>query len=302
MNQKTRNVWLIIVLWAILCGPAWAAADDDDEPPPADVPADGGAVIDESIVDQLIFRENRAKGGFQQLGNPGGGRARVESQLKALLDELVQTCELNEDQQKRLALAARGDIKRFFERIEEVRKKVRAARNDQNQAQTVWQEVSPLQQQFSRGLFGDESLFAKTVRKTLSEDQQAKYRAALLDRRRIGYRAAIDASLARLGNGVVLKREQQAALKKLLLDETQPPLIFGQYDQQLVLLRLSQLPAAKLREVLDKGQWKQLRPHLLQASGTEDYLAQFGVVEGPKPNSPVILRSVRTVIETPAFE
>jgi hypothetical protein len=66
------------------------------------------------------------------------------------------------------------------------------------------------------------------------------------------------------------------------------------------MLRLSQLPAEKLKKVLDKGQWKQLQPQLLQASGTEDSLGQYGVIEEPNPNSPVILRSVRTVVDGPA--
>ena len=302
MNQPLRNFCRVVALCAILLGPVVSAADDDDDddPPTREVQADRRIVVDESTVDLWIFQENPGMGRAQRSGTAAAGRARIDSQLKAKLDELVAVCELNEAQQQQLALAARGDVQRFFDQVEKVRKKLLAVNNDQNRLEQVRQESSSLHQQFSRGLFGDASLFTKTLRKTLTGEQQARYQAALLDWRRAGYRAAIETTLARLGNGVVLRREQREALQKLLLDETQPPLVFGQYDQQVVMLRLSQLPTAKLKKVLDKGQWKQLQPQLLQGSGTEDFLSQYGVIEEPNPNSPVVLRSVRTVVDGPA--
>jgi hypothetical protein len=218
--------------------------------------------------------------------------------LKALLDELEQVSRLSEAQRQQLTLAARGDIKRFFDQVEKVRKKFPAARDDQNLVNQLWQEARPLQEQYVRGLFDDQSLFSKTLHKTLTAEQLAGYQAVVLDRRRVGYRVAIEELLARLGNGVFLRREQRESLQKLLLEETQPPLLFGQLDGEFVLFRLSQLPPEKLREVLDKGQWKQLRTILLQASGTEDFLARHGVIEQPRMTT-VILRSVRTVVDVP---
>jgi len=300
MYPQSRNVWCVAALWVLISWPVVSFADDDEDGPAAeDAPANRAVVIEEAAIDQWIFQENQGKRGVQRNVTAAAARARIDAQLKAMVEELDQVSRLSEAQRQQLALAGRGDIKRFFDQVEKVRKKFAAARNDQNQVNLVWQEARSLKQQFARGLFDDESLFSKTLRKTLTAQQQAGYRAVLLDRRRVGYRVAIEESLARLGNGVSLRREQRDSLQKLLLDETQPPLLFGQFDQQIVLLRLSQLPPEKLREVLDKGQWKQLRPQLLQASGTEDSLAGYGVIEEPKLTT-VIHRSVRTVVDAPA--
>jgi hypothetical protein len=303
MNHQSRNLWRVVALWAILFAPIVSRADDDEDRPAAVDAPNREVVIDGSAVDQWIFQENQGNRklgtGFQPIVTAAAARARIDSQLKAMLDELGQVSRLSEAQREQLALAGRGDIKRFFDQVEKVRKKLVAAKNDRDQVNQAFQDAAALQQQFSRGLFDDESLFSKTLRKTLTAGQQAGYQAMLLDRRRVGYRVAIVESLSRLGNGFVLKREQHDALQKLLLQETQPPLQFGQHDQRFVLLRLSQLPPEKLREVLDRGQWKLLKPHLYEASGTEDYLARFGVIEEPK-NSTTILRSVRTVVDGPA--
>jgi hypothetical protein len=300
MNRQSRKLWRVVVLWAILPGPVVAGADDAEDGAVAeDAPRNREAVVDETAIDQWIFQENPGRKRTQRTANAAAARARIDVQLKALLDELGEVSRLNEAQRQQLALAARGDIKRFFDQVGKVRKKFVAANNDQNQMNQVWQEARSLQQQYAKGLFDDDSLFSKALRKTLTAQQQAGYKAVLLDRRRVGYRVAIEESLVRLGNGVGLRREQRESLQKLLLEETQPPLLFGQLDQQLVLLRLSQLPPEKLREVLDRGQWKQLRPQLLQASGTEDALARYGVIEEPRTTT-VILRSVRTVVDAPA--
>ena len=298
MKSQSRILWRVVALWVVFSGPVLSGADDDDDPPAGDVQLNREVVVDATAIDQWIFQENQQRKGVQKILSAAAARARINAQLKATLDELEQVSRLSEAQRQQLALAARGDIKRFFDQVEEIRKTFLAAKNDQNQVNLVWQEARSLQQQFARGLFDDESLFSKTLRKTLTAKQQAGYQAMLVDKRRVGYRVALEDSLARLGNGVVLRREQRESLQKLLLEETQPPLSFGQFDQPLVMLRLSQLPPEKLRQVLDKGQWKQLQPQLLEASGTEDYLARYGVVEEPKL-TPVILRSVRTVVDAP---
>lgn len=297
MNHQSRYLWRFIALGAILVGPVVSGADDDD-----DAPEEGAQkvrVVPQTwTVDQYIFQENLGQGQIRS-GDAATGRARINSRLKAILDEIGQVCDLNETQQQKLSLAARGDIARFFDRVEEVRRKSLAVKNDQNRMNEIWPDISSLQQQLARGLFGDKSLFAKTLRKTLTAEQQAKYQAILLDRRRTGYKVAIEATLPKLGNGIDLSREQIEALQKLLLEETQPPLLFGQHDRNVVMFRLSQLPAAKLKDVLSKTQLKKLQSLLLQVSGHEDTLVQNGVIEEPKPTAPVIVRSVRTVVDGP---
>lgn len=307
MNQQSRNLCRLVSLWAILLGAVMARAEADDDNPTEEVPTgevetEGVIVVEKSTIDQWIFRANGAKAVPQKNGQAPAARTGIDSQLNALLDELAQVCQLSEPQRHKLTLAGNGDVKRFFDQVDKVYKMPRGERVDQNQLQQIRRDCNALQQQYSRGLFGDESLFGKALGKTLTDEQQAKYQAAMLFRRRAGYRVAIEESLSNLGNGVLLRREQRDSLQKLLLDETQPPLLFGRYDRHVVMFRLSQLPTAKLKEVLDKGQWKLLQPQLLQASGTEDTLARVGVIEEPKLNSPVVLRSVRTVVAAPTTD
>ena len=300
MSPRSRNFWRVFSLWAILMGPVVSGADDDDERPPAEDAQANGRAAHEAQFDQWIFQANvrvlvlRGNGRVAENSVAASARVQVDSQLKVRLDELMRDCHLNEAQQRKLALAGRGDIKRFFDQVEEVRKKFLAVRNDQDRLNQVWQEIGPLQQQFSSGLFGEQSLFAKVQRTTLTEEQQAKYQAALLVRRRSDYDVAIAKVLPTLGIG--LRQEQCDSLRKLLVNETPPPLLFGQHDSQVVMFGLSKVPTAKLKGVLDKEQWKQLQPILLNASAMEDQLAQLGVIEEPKPNSGVIVKSVRTVV------
>ena len=260
------------------------AAPDDGEPPPV-AAANNDFNMDESNFDQWVF---------QGSGDAAAGRARIASQLKLKIDELVRVCQLSDEQQKKLTLAARGDMKRFFDDVEVVRKKFLAVRKDQNAFQNIWQEISPLQQKLSAGLFGDASLFGKSLRKTLTDEQQALYRVVVEERRRFRYRATIETSLITLSNSVTLRTEQHEALLKLLVEETQPPHIFGQYDNYLVLYRLAQLPIKKVKPLFDARQWKLLAPQLNQGRSMEAHLAQIGVIDAPKETAGGILNRVRT--------
>jgi hypothetical protein len=156
-------------------------------------------------------------------------------------------------------------------------------------------EVRPLQDQFSNGLFGEESLFAKTLRKTLNEEQQARYQAALRDWQREVYGTAIDKVVKKYRN--TFRPEQLQALRMLLVERTDPPLLYGKHDSRMVMFRISELPPTELKKIFDKKQMRALRPFLLEANGTGDYLVQQGVIEPKILPATVILRSVRTVVE-----
>lgn len=291
MRQPTRCLWRVGAVYAILTGPIAFGGDDDAEVAPrAIVPA---VTTVDTAVERAIFRD-----GGGETSSAVIARARIESQLKQLLDDLVQSCDLDEAQQQKLQLAARGDIKRFFEQVEAARKKFLMLKDNREALTPFYQEeVVPLQTQYSKGLFNEGSMFRKTLRNTLTAEQVAKQEKDIANRRRTAYQGRIPSLLSRVEGG--LRDNQVEMLKELLLEHTQPPLQFGPYDQQVIMLKLSQVPVVKLKEVLDKDQWKKLQPRLLQASGTEDLLAANGVVEEVSQKPPVILRSVRTVIEAP---
>ena len=264
----------VILSWlSMLIVPTALLATEDDIEPPAVPVANAGFMIDESNFDQWIF---------QGSGTAAAGRARINSHLKLNLDELNRTCDLTDVQRKKLALAAQGDMKRFFDQVEALRKKFLAVRNDQNAFNQLWQEIHPLQQKQQAGLFDESSMFEKTLRSTLNEEQQQRYRKVTDERRRFRYRASIQTSLVSLSDTVALKDDQHKAIAKLLLEETALPLRFGQQDQQVVLYGLSKLPSAKLKAILNDRQWKLMQPQINQGQAMEQFLAQNGFIEAPK--------------------
>ena len=292
-----RPRWLrllapLMILWASF---AFAADEDDDDPPAAEAQVNRGFFVQEENFDQWVF---------QGSNNAAAGKARMESSVKMKLAELRRVCDLTDAQSKKLSLAARGDMRQFFEDVEVVRRKFLKVRNDQNAFNQIWQEINPLQQRQAAGLFGDSSFFAKTVRNTLTREQQEKYQVILDDSRRFRYQSAAEVALHNLSNTLALRHDQHESIFKLIIEETQPPLTFGQYDQYFVFYSLAKLPTAKLKPLMDDRQWKLLQPHLQQGRAMESTLMQRGMIE---PSKGRILKGVRTFLpeadddsETPA--
>ena len=197
----------------LLLGPVSAqAAPDDVEPPKQAAQALQQFQMDEANFDANVF---------QPSGNAKQARIQIETKLKLQLDELNRVCGLNDTQQQKLKLAASSDLKRYFDEVAAVRKKVKAGMIDQNAWNNIWQEIQPLRNKQSAGLFGDTSFFAKAVRKTLNDEQNAKYDAVQKERRRFRYRATIEVVMTNMESSVPLRRSQHEAIVKLLLDETQ---------------------------------------------------------------------------------
>jgi len=277
--------WLRLLSLPLILLSSFAFADDDDDDAPAEeAQVNGGFFVEEANFDQWIF---------QGSANAATGKARIESSAKMKLAELRRVCDLTDAQSKKLSLATRGDMRRFFDEVEIVRRTFLKVRNDENAFNNIWQEISPLQRQQAAGLFGDSSFFAKTVRNTLTREQHTKYQAVLDERRHLRYQAAVDLALVNMSSTVALRHDQHEAIFKLLIEETQPPLIFGQYDQYFVFYSLSKLPAAKLQSLLDDRQWKLLQQPLQQGRSMEPTLMQQGMIEPPKGR---ILKSVRTFL------
>ena len=224
--------------------------------------------------------ENEAEINFDQQVFPGlnsaaAGRQRLETQIKLQLIEIDRACQLTEMQRERLALAARGDLHRFLEQVEVVRRKFEAARHDQEKLGQIWQEMQPLQIRQARGLTGQDALLAKVLSKTLTDDQAKQLDLAQEERRRFRYAAGIGVALNMLESSVALTTEQRQALTRLLL-ELPPPRVFGQYDHIIVDYRLASLPQAKIQPLFDNRQWQALQQQFNQARAMREHLIEQG--------------------------
>jgi hypothetical protein len=269
LNNHFWRLLLAAGLCLVAARTSPAAPDDVEAAAPAAAQANERVFIAEANFDQWVF---------QGRGDASVARERIESTLKLCVDEVHRVCDLSEVQKRKLMLAARGDIKRFFEEVEVVREKFRAVQNDGNAINAIWQDIQPLQQKLARGLFGETSLFTKTLRKTLSAEQVVKYKASMDERHRYRHRAMVEAALATLENSVPLRHEQHQALAGLIVEKSRLPQASGQYNHYVVMYQISKLPEKEVQSLLDDRQQKLLAQQLDQFRGMAQMLIQNGIL------------------------
>lgn len=219
--------------------------------------------------DQWMF------GGGQSAGQ---SRRRLESQLTLHVESIDRVCRLSDPQREKLELAGHGDIKRFFEEVEEVRRQFMEVRRDRQRFNKIWQKISPLRTKLNVGIFNRDSLIYKVLTKTLHADQLASYQDHSLQRRQFHYRAKVAMVVAMLEKGIPLRDEQRQTFIKLIVDETDPPRAFGQHDFYVVLYQISKLPEDKVKPIFDEGQWLALQASFRRAKAMERMLRKENLI------------------------
>ncbi len=268
---QMKSGTLLSVALLVLLGSdiARSAPDDVEALPQAQAP------IAQFQMDEQNFDANV----FQPSGNAKAARIQMEANLDVKLNEIDRICGLSDSQRNKLKLAASSDMKRFFDEVAVVRKKVKTGMIDQNAWNNIWQEIQPLRTRQSAGLFGESSFFTKSVRRALSKEQATAYNIVMNERRKFRYRASIEVVLVNVESSVSLRRSQHEALVTLLLEHTRPPKVFGQYNQYFVMNQLGKIPEDTLRQLLEDHQWTKLKLQIDQAQGMEPILIQNGITE-----------------------
>jgi hypothetical protein len=125
-----------------------------------------------NIMASVLEPENFDRWLFADEQSEAGRRRRLDEILetKAKLATLVH--HLSESQRAKLQLAGRGDIKRFFDQVEDKRAEFEKDRLTFRTGLAALQRLYPLTQVYRDGPFGDGSLFAKTLSK-INDDQKA---------------------------------------------------------------------------------------------------------------------------------
>lgn len=108
------------------------------------------------------------------------GRRQLECQLTEKLQDLDRGCSLTQAQRKKLELAGRGDIKRFFDHYERLRQESRVMEHNEQNLQKLKLEATELQLRLNTSLFLEHSLLVKSLPNTLTSDQLARYQAKAL--------------------------------------------------------------------------------------------------------------------------
>lgn len=140
---------------------------DDDEEPPDDEEAPPDRPRNVLAPENFDFRI------FNELISDEARRARMEEALDLLIDRAAAVHGLKAAERTRLRLAGRGDIKHFFDRLAEARRAFDRVRRDAGAGLDFLNQIR-LQDPGSFGAFGDDSLFAKTLARTLRDRRPAR--------------------------------------------------------------------------------------------------------------------------------
>lgn len=247
------------VLVGAACAPlvdgrrVWAQDDWDAGKEPMN-PA-GAAHFQLPDFDQWAFRGQK----------PEQVKQALMSRASVRLDSFALTYDLSDAQRKKLELAARGDVRKFFREAEAVRAIYKEAKNDQQKLNEIAQAIQPIRNKMRGVFFDDDSLLYKALKNTLIGEQSDKYARQQRERRRFKYEAKIEYALVTLEGGVPLREQQRQQFVKLILEETEPPLTFGRQPQYEVFFKVSTIDEAKLEPIFDDAQWRAIKRLLMQA-------------------------------------
>ncbi len=206
----------------------------------------------------------------------GIARNRLNAALDLHIGEIDRVCGMTDEQKRKLQLAGRGDIKRFFDRVEEAKRRYALVMNDQNH--NIWEDIQPLQTALNAGIFVEESIFAKTVKKTLNHEQSAMLAELEQQRNRNRYAVTVDWFVTHLDKVMGLSALQRRRLADLL-KETRPPRRFGSGDYYYLMYRAGQIPEDRIKPIFDDLQWRLFSAQVNQTRGMHQWLKNNGMIE-----------------------
>jgi hypothetical protein len=202
------------------------------------------------------------------LGSEDGlpvARTDLETVLDLKIEYLERTCAITAMQKRKLQLAGRGDIKRFFDRVADHRQRYEEVKDSQQELGKLETEIQSLAKLRGKPMFEEGSIFKKTLSRLLSADQTARIEAAARQSRSFRHRAKVDLFVQSLDIVAGLSDRQRERLTELLLRETRPARnSFVDFDVEIVIAQTAELPESKIRPIFDRDQWHAVAP-VLQA-------------------------------------
>ena len=271
MSRTTGCLLAASTLLTILATARPASAqepDDSDDLPPVPVEVKDALAAEDPAanIDQWIF------------GGQGGAetRKKIEAALTRDLNRFDEKYQLTAAQKKKLELAGRRDVKRFFDRVNEAKAEYRRVKGDWNQVGNRIFELQRVQNQPHAELFGDQSMLAKTLKKTLTPEQVAWNDKNV-------YRARVQWMAGLLDKRLNLNADQHRRLVSLVVEETPPLKRYGSFDYDAIMFQMSRLPREKLRQALDEAQCRELALRFDQARRMESILIGEGYISRGRP-------------------
>ena len=202
-------------------------------------------------------------------------QSQLQSDCQMRLKMLDRVCDLSDSQMAKMTTAGDGDVTRFFRDVAQIRselKKLGLKGNDNNDINQMWQIVSPLSQQFQKGMFAEKSLFQKVMRSALSEEQQDLYQAALDKNRKRRWKTLTRINVAEIEKSMPLLTEQREKLLELLDAQELPDKIDKHMDASVGYLKLlkAKMQDEDLGDILDKQQMAVIQKYCDRYRGWEN--------------------------------
>jgi hypothetical protein len=168
-------------------------------------------------------------------------------------------CGLTDEQLSKLELAKRGDIVRFFQEVESVRKKVGDKAPDRANMAELAKSIAPLQSQWNTGLVTPQSLFVSVLQRVLTEDQKSKLRDEEARRSEEKNRVHAMAMIKMIEHSVPLNDKQRKMLLDMVVEQTKMVRVDAHLQQYVSIQAATKLSEDSLATVLDATQLKNFR-------------------------------------------
>ncbi len=257
-----------------------AQVDDEDAAAKA---AERRSPLTEQQFDQLVFKYQRwvsVMEGVKRLVEPerpsaDDFRNYMEDVLATEIRAIDLRVSLTDSQTKKLSLAGRGDILQYIRRADDLRPKLTLMSLEQRHFDELTQELWLLHWTQRVGIYGERSIFRKTLRRTLVDEQCPRYR--LLERER--QQQIIEGALLKCeqsNDEFSLAGETRKQFLNLLLDHGRVPQQTDFYGQQIVLLEANLL-CDRVKPLLSESEWRKFELQVAQAKRFEPTLERYGL-------------------------
>jgi hypothetical protein len=261
---------LLAAVFAAVVAPQRVAgaqdADDESEQVGA-VP--GAANATNGLFDRLVFGGVKIK----------DLRNQFEATLTTRITSLEWAYDLTEAQKAKLRLAGHGDIKRWFDFIEDKKRESDQISGDPEMIRAYSRRLKAFRTRLRHAPFGEDSIFSKTFKTMLKPVERAEYEKALCVKRGERHVNLINKLINSNDHPLNLNEEQRRRFRNVLLRKTPPPRLDALPDCRVLLLQTSQLPDTELRPIFDKPQWEVLKKSVIKLKEIEYLFKDAGMLE-----------------------
>jgi hypothetical protein len=270
----------LTLMLAIAAAGTRARAQDNDDNQPDELHDDGPRVIRRALVTDRQFDLFL----FGRSESVEEAQSRIYRELRTQVRQLDRQYRLTPAQQEKLLLAGLGDIKRAFDRVEELRRKWQLVKFERASANECVRSARSLHDELEMVTVSIDSLFYKTIATTLTEEQAARADIFLREYQWGTFEGAVTDAAARLARVLNLNTREHLKLEGLMLSEIREPRRCGEATYAYIMYRLSRLPEEKIRPSLREPQWSFLHELLVPWHDAGQFLANDGfTLEKPPP-------------------